>query len=244
MTRPPNIADDPLDEILRGIIKLGPNFHGAGTLSPQALQAIRLRAPELQIRHSVETGSGASTLLLSHLSPQHTVFALDRGTGSVSNVLRSPLLRPNVVTFVQGPTQRTLPGYRFVEKLQLVLIDGPHGYPFPDMEYYFLYPHLDTGGLLIIDDIHIRSIHNLFDFVRQDAMFEVDEVIRNTAFFRRTEAATFDPLGDGWWLQNYNAEAADPARLRAVWKEWVLRLLPGPMRRQLSRFRRKLRSWL
>jgi len=27
--------------------------------------------------------------------------------------------------------------------------------------------------------------------------------------FRRTDAPVFDPLGDGWWLQDYNRRRAD-----------------------------------
>jgi hypothetical protein len=48
-----------------------------------------------------------------------------------------------------------LPQYHFT-RLQLVLIDG-YGYPFPDLQYYFLYPHLETGALLILDDPYPQS---------------------------------------------------------------------------------------
>jgi hypothetical protein len=219
------------DEICRRIAEVAPGLHSAGTFSPRTLEAIARAARERQIRNSAETGSGASTLLFSHLTERHTVFALDGGSGSIASVRRSPLLRPNVVTFVEGPTQATLPHYRFSEKLQLVLIDGPHAYPFPDLEYYFLYPHLEAGALLILDDIHIRSVHHLFQFLRRDAMFELDEVVQTTAFFTRTNAPTFDPFGDGWWQQNYNARPL----LRYVWKDKIRGLLPAPIRRGLKR---------
>jgi hypothetical protein len=141
------------------------------------------------------------------LSGDHTVFALDAGTNSIRNVEGSPLLRRGVVTFVEGPTQQTLPNHRFAHPLQLALIDGPHGYPFPDLEYYYIYPHLDRGALLIVDDIHIPTITNLFDFLCADEMFSVQAVVETTAFFRRTAAPTFSPLGDGWWEQGYNSRA-------------------------------------
>jgi hypothetical protein len=185
---------------------------------------------------SAETGSGASTLLFSHMSQQHTVFALDDGSGSIENVRRSALLRQNVVTFVEGPTQRTLPSHRFSAKLQVILIDGPHGYPFPDIEYYFLYPHLDPGGLLILDDIHIHSIHNLFDFLRKDHMFRLDEVADTTAFFTRTNARSFDPLGDGWWMQAYNTRPL----FRYVWKQNIKAFLPRDLRREMTRLKRRM----
>jgi hypothetical protein len=88
--------------------------------------------------------------------------------------------------------------------LQLVLIDGPHGYPFPELEYFYLYPQISEGGLLILDDINIPTIFNLFTFIREDRMFELLEVVETTAFFRRTREDLFDPFGDGWWLQEYN----------------------------------------
>jgi Methyltransferase domain len=228
--------DPSLDEICRRIAEVAPGLHSAGTFSPRTFNAIARAAGNRTIHHSVETGSGASTLLFSHLSSHHTVFASDGGSGSVTNVRRSPSLRPNVVTFVEGPTQVTLPRHNFTEKLQLALIDGPHGYPFPDLEYYLLYPHLDAGALLILDDIHIPTVHNLFQFLRRDAMFELDRVVQTTAFFTRTDAPTFDPLGDGWWQQKYNSRPL----LRYTWRDGIRNLVPGSTRRRLSRMKREI----
>jgi Methyltransferase domain len=229
----PHPGDVSLDEIRRRIAEVGPGLHTAGTFSARAFDAIAQAAASRHVRNSAETGSGASTLLFSHLSEHHTVFALDAGSGSVNNVRRSPLLREGAVTFIEGPTQATLPRYRFTEKLQLVLIDGPHGYPFPDLEYYFLYPHLEAGALLILDDIQIRTVHHLFEFLRQDAMFQLDRVVETTAFFTRTEAPVFDPFGDGWWQQNYNARPL----FRYLWRQKMLGLLPARIHRGLTRFK-------
>jgi len=214
---------------------VAPSLHSVGTFSARTFEAIARAAEKLRIRNSVETGSGASTLLFSHLSEHHTAFALDGGSGSVTNVRRSPLLRQDVVTFVEGPTQVTLPRHRFTEKLQVALIDGPHGYPFPDLEYYYLYPHLETGALLILDDIHIPTVHNLFQFLRRDAMFHLNEVVRTTAFFTRTSAPTFDPFGDDWWQQKYNAKPLS----RYAWREEIRKLLPTSLQRGVERMRRR-----
>jgi len=196
------------------IIRVAPTLHKAGTFSATVLEALARHAGGLSIRHSAETGSGASTLLFSHLSPDHTVFALDAGTGSIRSIESSPLLRPGTVTFVEGPTQLTLPRHTFADSLQLALIDGPHAYPFPDLEYYYLYQHLDENALLIVDDIHIPTITNLFDFLAADEMFVLDEVVETTAFFRRTAAQTFYALGDGWWMQGYNKRAYESAEIQ------------------------------
>ena len=222
-----------MEEICRRIVEVSPGLHSAGTFSARTLEAIARSASTRNIRNSAETGSGASTLLFSHLSRRHTVFALEDGRGSIVNVRRSPLLRPDVVTFVEGPTQVTLPRHRFTEKLQLALIDGPHAYPFPDLEYYFLYPHLEAGALLILDDIHIPTVHHLFEFLCRDAMFALDEVVGRTAFFTRTNAPTFDPFGDGWQDQNYNASPL----LRYAWRDRIKKMVPARLRRTLAKRR-------
>ena len=133
-----------LDALLRELIRVQPNLHRAGTFDHDVLREIAKHAAGRQFTRSVETGCGATTLLLSHLSAHHTVFSLDLGN-SMGGVIDSSLLAPNRVEFIVGPTQRTLPQHRFADTFQFALIDGPHAYPFPDLEYYFLYPHLEAG---------------------------------------------------------------------------------------------------
>jgi hypothetical protein len=193
-----------IDQVLDKIARLPHDWHGAGTVQREVLEAIVRHTAGRPLTRSAETGSGKTTLLLSQLSADHTVFAVDGG-GSISRVKESPLFNPAHTTFVTGPTQRTLPTHRFHGPHQLVLIDGPHGYPFPDLEYYFLYPTLETGGLLVIDDLKIPTIARMYDIVKCEAMFEPIEVIDgNTAFLRRTDAELIHPESDSWWLQGYN----------------------------------------
>jgi hypothetical protein len=99
-----------------------------------------------------------------------------------------------------------LPTYHFEHRLQIALLDGPHGYPFPDLEYFYLYPQMDCGGLLLVDDIKIPSIRRMFDILKEEPMFRLLEVAdHNLAVFQRTEAPLLDPTADYWWLQGYNA---------------------------------------
>ena len=219
------------------IIEIAPGLHTATTFPAKVLRAMARRLGERSIRHSAETGSGASTLLFSHFSQDHAVFADDAGSGSIRNVEASALLRPGVVRFIEGPTQRTLPSHRFSSRLQAALLDGPHAYPFPDLEYYFLYPQLDPGALLIVDDIHIRGVHNLFEFLRRDRMFRLDEVVHTAAFFTRTDAPTFSPIRDGWWEQEYNRTPL----VRYLWRERLKSWLPQDLRAGFARLKR--RAW-
>jgi hypothetical protein len=195
-----------IQAVLRAVIELPEEWHAAGTFHQKGLEKLVEHAGGLDIQYSVETGTGKTTLLFSHLSGHHTVFAKDdSGDGDSLQVVREcPILQRAKVEFVVGPTQRTLPNYEFKNKLQLVLIDGPHAYPFAELEYYYLYPQVCAGGLLVLDDIHIPTIFNMFRFLREDRMFELVEVVKTTAFFKRTSEHPLDPFGDGWWLQEYN----------------------------------------
>lgn len=240
-----------IDRVLSEIQSLPSDWHGCGTMSPRVLQAMADHISRLgpNIR-SLETGSGKTTLLFSHLSPDHTVFALDCA-GSISRVRESPLFRADRVTYVEGPTQVTLPQYAFPGPLQVALIDGPHGYPFPDLEYFYLYPHIAPGGLLLLDDTNIPSIGRMHDIIRAGDMFELVEMADDTAFYRRTTAPLIDPHSDSWWLQNYNRAYYDQlmsgspggrqgnrflrAAIRVV-PSGVRRLVPERVRQAVSRW--------
>ncbi len=180
--------------------------HRAGTINPPVLQMLEDLLPR-PLNWSMETGCGKSTILLSHFSLNHLVFTYDdrsEAHSSVAYFAECPLFRPEHVTTVFGSTQATLPRFQFGEPIDLAFLDGPHAYPFPELEYFYVYPHLRPGGLLVIDDIHIPTIHRLHTFLREDSMFELICVEMTTAFFRRTSAPTFFPLGDGWEHQRFN----------------------------------------
>jgi hypothetical protein len=227
-------------DLLSQILESSRSIHHSGSMSPSALVRLAKHLEDRHVRHSVETGTGASTLIFSHLSQSHTAFAVDTDE-SVTLVLRNPLLRREVTTFVNGPTQKTLPLRLFAEPLQAVLLDGPHAYPFPDLEYFYLYPHIQSGGLLVIDDIHIPSIHNLFRVVSSDDMFSLVEVCGKTAFLQRTDAPLFDPWGDGWWLQGFNKRQS----WRYAWQDRLKSAIPKSVRplvrRQADRLRLLIR---
>ncbi|MGA3030001.1 MAG: class I SAM-dependent methyltransferase [Candidatus Limnocylindrales bacterium] len=214
-------------ETLAAICALPNDWHGAGTVSDAVLVAISRRCSG-GLTHSVETGTGRTTLLLSHLSRDHTVFTKqDRGDGdSLDRVRASSLFVPAAVRFVEGPTQITVPRYAFSERFEFALLDGPHGFPFPYVEYCYIYPHIAPEGLLVVDDVQIPTIRVLVDILRQDPMWQLREIVGQTAFLQRTDAPTVNPLEDGWQLQGYNRPKR---RLRD--------LLPPAVKQALRRLR-------
>jgi hypothetical protein len=192
------------------------NWHDSGNLGPEVLKRIHETAGTYPGCVSAETGCGLSTIVLSHSSVRHTCFTLGEGN-SLAKVRAEPLLRAENVDFVIGPSQRTLPSHEFAQPLHVALIDGPHGWPFPELDYYHFYPHIVAGGTLIVDDIHIPTIARMCEVLREDAMWEHAGDVRTTSFFRRTSAPLLDPTGDDWWKQNFNKRRfANPESLAPV----------------------------
>lgn len=197
-------------------------FHSWDAMAPPALRAIAERGWAKPFLATAETGCGGSTILLSHLSRQHTAFAIEGENRTISELSRCPDLQCGNVTFVEGRTKDTLPRHRFQAPLDLVLLDGPHAYPLPQIEYAHLFPHLRRGGWLIIDDLQIPSVHELFRFLRREPGVELEGVIARTAFFRKIEDECARNAGpDGWWLQGMNRRLV----LRYSWQDRLRKVL-------------------
>ena len=198
-----------MSEDLKTILRrMGGVSHHAGAFSSDVLIAVAEVLPE-RIRHSLETGCGKSTVMFSNISEQHYVFAYDDlGTpgSSVQMVMDDPAYQNDAVTWVYGPTQTTLPQYQFPSDrlFDVILLDGPHGYPFPDLEYALLYDRIRLGGVLIIDDVHIPSIGRMYDILREDRMYREIGVFSTTGVLQRTSRPSVPPTGDHWYEQSYN----------------------------------------
>jgi hypothetical protein len=219
--------------------------HWAGTLEEHVLRSIEPFLPR-PMTYSAETGCGNSTVMFSRVSAEHLVFTgddRDHPGSTVRYVLDNPMTKRETIRFILGPTQKTLPTHVFDpgRKFDCVLIDGPHGWPFPELEFYYFYPHIREGGILLVDDVQIASIGRMADIIQEDAMFELVTLTGKTAIFQRTGAETFDPFSDGWWLQNFNRRRTELVEFRlndnARFPSFTERLRPPrtPLHRRIKR---------
>ena len=231
-----------VDDLINQIEALPVDWHAVGSVTGNVLRAIAQHAERIGgVRNSAETGAGKTTLLFSHLSANHLVFAIDEGK-SLSQVRNSPLFKAHDVTFIEGLTQETLPAYHFQHKLQFALIDASHAYPFPDLEYFYFYPQIESGGLLLVDDIKIPTVRRMFEIIQADEMFRLLEVVdHNMAFFQRTEVPCVILTGGGWCSQGYNRayyqRIYDPSpvtRFHKSYKHFV-RFIPNRVKELVSR---------
>ena len=122
------------------------------------------------------------------------------------------------MVFVEGETKRTLPLHRFDGPLDLALVDGPHAYPLPQLEFVYLFPHVRAGGWIVLDDLQIPSVYELFRFLRMEPAVALEEVTIRTAFFRKISECERGP--DGWERQRLNRHSI----MRYSWRNRLRRL--------------------
>ena len=187
-------------------------------MAPAALEALAKRGP---FQFSAETGCGGSTILFSHLSAHHTAFAIEGPDGTITALSQHSDFRADHVVFVEGETKRTVAVHSFEGPLDLVLLDGPHAYPLPQLEFAYLFPHIRPGGWLVLDDIQIPSVHELVHYLCLEPSMVLEEVAVRTAFFRKVRESDFGL--DGWQNQGMNRRSI----LRYSWRDRLRRLLPG-----------------
>jgi Methyltransferase domain len=199
-----------------GLIARALQFHPWDAMAPAALEGLAKRGP---FQFSAETGCGGSTIVLSHISKHHTAFALEGADRTISGLSQYPDFRGDCVVFVEGETKRTLPLHLFAGPLDLALLDGPHAYPLPQLEFAYLFPQIRAGGWLVLDDIQIPSVYELARFLRKESSMVLEEVAVRTAFFRKLRESDLGP--DGWQHQAMNRRGI----LRYSWRDRLRRLL-------------------
>ena len=102
--------------------------------------------------HTLETGCGLSTAILAFLGAHHiSITPAQSEIERVQDYCKSHSIATNKITFYPHGSETVLPNLN-CEPLDLVLIDGRHGFPAPFIDFYYTADKLKLGGLLVIDD--------------------------------------------------------------------------------------------
>jgi hypothetical protein len=137
---------------------------------------------------TLETGAGQSTLAFLTAGAVHTAVTPSQ---SEADAIRRAALERELDTdrlaFAFGYSQDVLPGLMAERStsLDVVLIDGGHGFPIPTVDWVYTAPKLKLGGLMIVDDVDLWTGQMLVDFMRAEACWKHQTTLRGrTAVFR------------------------------------------------------------
>jgi hypothetical protein len=148
----------------------------------------------------IETGAGATTLLILCLQPTKLI-----------SIAPDPELRDRILheatargiesgplEYISERSETALPRLaRSGQGINVALIDGGHGWPTVFVDFCYLNQMLDRDSLLLLDDLQLWSVAQLFRLLQGQCDFELAARIRNFAVFRKTSDELFLPDWEG-----------------------------------------------
>jgi methyltransferase family protein len=149
---------------------------------------------------TLETGLGVSTALFAALGTDHTcvTYAQDE-VDRLLDWSRRCGVDARRVTFHVGDSAAILPSLA-PDPLDLVFIDGGHGFPLPVLDWYHGAGRLRDGGVLVVDDVPLPAVSVLTQFLDLDPRWAPLARTGKWAAYRRTGGGT---LAQDWWQQPF-----------------------------------------
>jgi predicted O-methyltransferase YrrM len=162
---------------------------------------------------TLETGSGLSTIVLAAAGAVHTCVTPARAEADrILAYCAEHGIDTGTVAFEIGGSDDVLPRLIHEPPLDLVLIDGNHGFPTPMIDWYFAGSRLRRDGTIVIDDIALPAVAHLCAFIDRDPRFAAHRRTEKWAAYRKL---TDDNLRQDWFEQCFYASPS-PASLTGL----------------------------
>ena len=173
-----------------------PSLHGREEFWGLAWEALEWLEQHVQSGMStLETGAGASTLVFAARGAVHQAVTPDpEEERKIRAACASRGIDDSRLTFRIGRSQDVLPALESAP-LDLVLVDGAHGFPYPILDWWYLAPRLKEGGRMLLDDAYLAPVAAIVDYVRASESWELEEAVSfRTACIRKVRDE--EPPGD------------------------------------------------
>jgi hypothetical protein len=156
-----------------------PGIHGAGDeywgLAWPALEWLEQELrPDMT---TLETGSGASTIVFAAAGTAHVAVTPDPAEeGRVRAACETLGISSETVSFEVGYSHDVLP--RLGDgPLDLVLLDGAHGFPYPTLDWWYVARRLAVGGRILLDDAYMPPVTAVVDYVRTSPSWTIERTV-------------------------------------------------------------------
>jgi hypothetical protein len=145
---------------------------------------------------TLETGAGSSTIVFAARGAEHVAVTPEAAEEErIRAACRELGVDDSRVRFLLGSSHEVLPG-RAGQPLDLALVDGAHGFPYPILDWWYLAPQLRVGGRLLVDDAYMPAVGTLVDALRASPAWELEEAVGHRTVVVRKLA---DELPDFDW---------------------------------------------
>jgi predicted O-methyltransferase YrrM len=145
---------------------------------------------------TLETGSGHSTVVLLSRAKQHFAIAPDANErDAIVKFCGEHGIDITPLRYFVGRSVDVLPTLS-MPPLDIALIDGDHAFPVPFMDWFYVADSVRRHGLLLVDDIQLRTGHVLRQFLQSEPEWRHVRDIGKTSVF---EKLVDGPVTGKWW---------------------------------------------
>ena len=232
------MSDTPVTDALR---RSPPGLHGGREFWGLAWEALEWLERNVQPgMATLETGAGASTIVFAARGAEHeAVTPAAEEEERIRRACTDRGIDDSRLTFHIGLSQDVLPGLAQRE-LDLALVDGAHGFPYPVLDWWHLAPRLRDGGRMLLDDAYLPGVAAVVDYVRSSDAWELEPPVSfRTARIRKLRQEEPPAGADALASRGRMSFAYLPPYRRAVASVrtrifstrpglWVVRKLRGP----------------
>lgn len=136
---------------------------------------------------TLETGAGISTVVFALRQARHTCIAPDVPEfGRLKAYCAEHGIATDSIDFQPMRSDEFFRMWK-PRPLDLVLIDGCHGFPAPFLDWFHIAATLRVGGLLVVDDTHLWTGRILKEFLETETGWRLEVPhSTKTAVFRKT----------------------------------------------------------
>lgn len=161
--------------------------------------------------NTLETGAGLSTIFFALKEAQHTCIVPDAVlVERIKEYCQARHVSTHNIRFCSGRSEEILPTLE-IRNLDLVLIDGQHGFPVPFIDWFYTARHLGVGGLVVVDDTQIWTGAVLRDFLLREPGWElVGDFAGKCVVFRKLREF---PENQVWFWQPFVVERSRQSRI-------------------------------
>jgi hypothetical protein len=122
---------------------------------------------------TLETGAGSSTIVFAAGGAEHEAVSPSEAE---HEAIRAECARLGIsserLRFHVGLSHEVL-ATREPRPLDLALVDGAHGFPYPVLDWWYLADQIKVGGLVVLDDAYMAPVGMLVDYLRRSPAWEV-----------------------------------------------------------------------